>query len=68
VGVSGRVSEYIVRAINRAESPLGYGRQELLGERIEALMPARFKKWQQTEIFAEPQLREIGSGLELFNR
>jgi len=68
VGVSGRVTGYIVPAINRAESTPGYCREELLGERIEALMPARFKKWQQTECFAEPQLREIGSGLELFNR
>jgi len=37
----------IVRANDRAESMSGYSREELLGKRIEVLIPARLERWKK---------------------
>ena len=47
----------------------GYTTKEFLGKRIEMLMPPRFRKrhvGHQKRYMAEPRLREMGAGLELY--
>src|SRR6202008_2132105 len=47
----------------------GYTAKELVGNRIEMLMPSRFKKRHvrhQTHYMVEPRLRQMGAGLELY--
>lgn len=47
----------------------GYPRIELVGSQIEQLMPARFREvhlGHRAEFFAGPELRPMGSGLELW--
>jgi PAS domain S-box-containing protein len=49
----------------------GYTRQELVGQRIEMLMPTRFQKehvQHRTDYMFEPRLRAMGVGLELYGR
>ena len=61
----------IVLANNQAESMFGYTRQELVGQRIEMLMPTRFQKdhvQHRTDYMFEPRLRAMGMGLELYGR
>ncbi len=54
---------------SQAERLFGYPRGELLGERIEMLVPTRFRQHHsqhRDEYFAEPRVREMGAGLELY--
>jgi PAS domain S-box-containing protein len=53
---------------NNAERMFGYGREELLGEKVEILMPSRFQARHRTHrsrYYTNPRPRSMGSGLEL---
>src|ERR1700719_2955673 len=59
----------IVRVNDQARVMFGYTAKELVGKRIEMLMPSRFKKRHvrhQTHYMVEPRLRQMGAGLELY--
>jgi PAS domain S-box-containing protein len=61
----------IVNANRRLEAIFGYRRQKLLGERIEILLPERFRGTHVAHrkgFFGDPKMREMGRGLELFGR
>jgi PAS domain S-box-containing protein len=52
----------------QTERLFGYSRGELLGQKVEMLIPAQFREQHpkhRTGYFAEPRAREMGSGLEL---
>jgi PAS domain S-box-containing protein len=56
---------------SQTEILFGYGRQELLGQPVEMLIPARFNSQHaahRAAFFAEPRVRPMGVGLELFGR
>jgi two-component system cell cycle sensor histidine kinase/response regulator CckA len=53
----------------KTEAMFGYSRQELVGRRVEVLMPERFRTWhgvQRSAYFVDPRARPMGAGLELF--
>jgi PAS domain S-box-containing protein len=56
---------------SEAESVFGYSRQELVGRPVEMLVPGRFRsdhpKYRHSYL-AEPEVRAIGVGRELFGR
>lgn len=60
----------IVEANAQAESMFGYGKGELAGRMIEALIPDRYHNHpkHRSDYFAEPHTRTMGQGLELFGR
>ncbi len=54
---------------SQTEKLFGYNRQELLGQRVETLIPHRFHdkhSHHRTGFFAEPRVRPMGVGLDLF--
>ena len=56
---------------SQAEILFGYGRQELIGQSIEILIPTRFghaHSKHRASFFAEPHVRPMGRDLELFGR
>jgi PAS domain S-box-containing protein len=58
----------IVLVNAQAERVFGYSREELLGQRVEALMPARFRATHpghRTAYFAAPRPRPMGEGAGL---
>jgi len=59
----------IVLVNAQAVNLFGWRREELLGQKIEILMPERFRarhSENQKGFFAQPRARAMGSGLELF--
>ena len=58
-----------IRLINRqTEKLFGYSRDELVGQRVESLVPPRFRDIHpnhRNNYFADPQTRPMGAGLEL---
>ncbi|HYA96433.1 MAG TPA: ATP-binding protein [Terriglobales bacterium] len=61
----------IVVVNTQTEILFAYGRQELLGQPVEILIPARFSsqhKQHRSEFFADPRLRPMGVGLDLFGK
>ncbi len=61
----------IVVVNSQTEILFGYGRQELLGQPVEMLIPARFNPQHEkhrTAFLAEPRVRPMGAGLELFGK
>ena len=65
-------SEGEIQLINKeTEELFGYSRGELLGQKIELLVPERYRQFHgahRAGYFAEPRVRPMGVGLELFGR
>ncbi len=62
----------VIRRTNQqAEIIFGYMREEMLGQRIELLIPERYHKrhrQHRRNYFADPRARKMGIGLELYGR
>ena len=64
-------SGLIVRVNSQTERLFGYPREELLGQPVEVLVPRRHRErhpHHRQAYFAEPRVREMGAGLELYGR
>src|SRR5579884_1423163 len=63
-------SEGLITRVNKlAEQMFGYTRAELTGQRIELLVPDRFRKEHEKDranYQSQPHMRPMGAGLELF--
>ena len=62
-------SGFILLANSQTTNVFGYSKDELIGEKVELLIPQRFKSQHgahRTSFFTAPKSRMMGSGLELF--
>jgi PAS domain S-box-containing protein len=63
-------SDEVIAFVNtQAEKLFGFAREELLGQRLELLIPARYRPTHGGHVrrfFERPATRSMGSGLELF--
>lgn len=61
----------IVLANGQAETLFGYDRNQLVGHRVETLLPHRYRDahiLHRTRFVAQPRVRTMGAGLELFGQ
>jgi PAS domain S-box-containing protein len=61
----------IVVVNSQTEILFGYSRQELIGQPVELLIPGRLERLHvklRASFFAEPHVRPMGAGLELFGK
>ncbi len=61
----------IVVVNSQTEILFGYSREELIGQPVEIIIPARFDRLHvkhRGSFFAEPHVRPMGAGLDLFGR
>ena len=61
----------IVQLNPQTEELFGYSREELLGQKIELLVPERYRKGHhqfRAHFASSPQIRRMGAGLDLFGR
>jgi PAS domain S-box-containing protein len=59
----------IVLVNSQTEKLFGYSEEQLLGKRVEMLMPKRFRHGHvkhRREYFSQPSVRSMGAGLELY--
>jgi two-component system, cell cycle sensor histidine kinase and response regulator CckA len=67
VGIGG--DGLIVLANAQTEALFGYAREEMLGHKVETLVPERFNeahRAHRAQYFSDPRTRPMGAGLELF--
>jgi PAS domain S-box-containing protein len=61
----------IVQINSQAEELFGYRREELLGQKIELLVPERYRRHHQShreDFTRTPKVRRMGAGLDLYGR
>ncbi|GFO68132.1 hypothetical protein GMLC_17110 [Geomonas limicola] len=65
-------SHGMIRKVNQqTEALFGYIREEMIGKRVEMLMPERYHKrhrQHRKNYFADPRARKMGIGLELYGK
>jgi PAS domain S-box-containing protein len=62
----------LIKFVNlQTEKMFGYAREDLVGKRMEVLIPERFRHGHSRHVarfFASPEARPMGSGIQLFGR